>query len=477
MRYVAAGCAAAVVAAVLWAVTLVAPGTGTTPRPYRTPATVPGTGHPTSTGSGKAVLKLRSALNVFYLPRYSPPAQAPFAPEYTIDLKALGARPGQDPAPARNVRVSFDLSVFEGRAQIYDVHKGYGCVRSGFHVDCALGDIKSGEGAIFLPFNVKPEPGTAPGPVGALTMTVRSANASTIRHTTRVIVGSPYLTARQNYPRRTAVRPGGEIPLTPAFGNKGDTSVEGGVSVLVSAHEATLLPRYRNCRYNKATGATFAWCDFPGPLPAGAAYETDAPVTAVADRTARSGNVSFTVWRTVDADYLSRLPASAPHGSGGSLRLRPVDGSGFTGIDIRPSQSAGGGLAFETTQLYDVEAVGFAIKGRVGEVTDITVPYPRGNGWSPPDGMGEIRVTLPEGVTLIDVPPESHSGDILYCYPDPQHEHRAVCPGPEPPGTLMRVRIDKRVDGARGGVTAHSDPRIDPNQANNTAPVTVRYLE
>ncbi|WP_369173062.1 hypothetical protein AB5J49_36185 [Streptomyces sp. R28] len=262
---------------------------------------------------------------------------------------------------------------------------------------------------------------------------------------------------------------------------RGDASVVPAPTRLTSPHPivaATLLPRYRNCRYNKATGATFAWCDFPGPLSAGAAYQTDAPVTAVADRTARSGNgnVSFTVWRTVDADYLSRLPASAPHGSGGSLRLRPVDGSGFTGIDIGPSESARGGLAFETTQLYDVEAVGFAITGRVGQVTDITVPYPRGNGWSRPDGTGEIRVTLPEGVTLIDVPPEPHSGDTPYCYPDPQQEHRAACPGPQPPGTVMRVRIDKRVDGARGRVTAHSDPRIDPNQVNNTAPVTVRYL-
>lgn len=460
LRYVAAGCAAVLVAAVVWAAALVAQGTG----------------HPAPTGSGEAVLKLRSALNVFYLPRYSPPAKAPFAPEYTIDLEALEASPGQNRAPVENVRVSFDLSAFKGKAEIYGVHKGYGCARSGFHVDCALGDIKLGEGAVFLPFYVKPEPGTAPGPAGALAMTVRSANAPTIRHTTRLIVGSPSLTARQNYPQRTGVRPGGEIALTPAFGNKGDTAVQDGISLRVTAHEATLLPRYRNCRYNKATGATLAWCDFPGPLPAGAAYQTNTPVTAVADRTARSGDVSFSVWRTVDADYLSRLPASAPHGSGAPLRLRPVDGSGFTGRETGPSESAGGGLAFESTQLNDVEAVGFAIKGRVGQVTDITVPYPRGNGWTRPNGTGELRVTLPEGVALIDVPPESHSGDIPYCYPDPQQEHRAVCPGPEPPGTVMRVRIDKRVDGARGKVTAHSDPRIDPNQANNTAPVTVQYL-
>ncbi|MFF9404043.1 hypothetical protein ACF1B0_00720 [Streptomyces anandii] len=51
-----------------------------------------------------------------------------------------------------------------------------------------------------------------------------------------------------------------------------------------------------------------------------------------------------------------------------------------------------------------------------------------------------------------------------------------ACPGPAPPGTVMRVHIDKRVDGARGSVRADSDPSLDPDQDDNTAPVTVTYL-
>ncbi|MEU0603542.1 hypothetical protein ABZ484_35765 [Streptomyces sp. NPDC006393] len=221
----------------------------------------------------------------------------------------------------------------------------------------------------------------------------------------------------------------------------------------------------RGASQNKATGAaTFAWCDLSGSLPAGAAYETDGPVTAIAGPEARTG------------DVLSRLPASAPRGSGAPLRLRPVDGSAFTGVDLRRSEFAGGRLSFETTQKDDVEAVGFTIKGKVGQVLEITVPYPMGDGWTPPGRSGSLLVTLPQGVTLIDVPPESHSSDIPYCYPDPDKEGRAVCPGPEPPGTVMRVRIDRRVEGARGSVTAHSDPSVDPDQRNNTAPVKVEYV-
>ncbi|MET8244732.1 hypothetical protein ABZV31_10120 [Streptomyces sp. NPDC005202] len=61
--------------------------------------------------------------------------------------------------------------------------------------------------------------------------------------------------------------------------------------------------------------------------------------------------------------------------------------------------------------------------------------------------------------------------------PSPRKKGGPVaCPGPEPAGTVLRVRIDKRVEGARGSITAPSDPAVDPNQDNNTAPVTVEYL-
>lgn len=482
-RYAVMACAMVLVVAVVCAVALITRGSGraggaagarASGSPDRTVWTPDPHGTSAATGTGKAVLGLRFALNVFYLPRYSPPAGAPFAPEYTVDLKSLPASPGRSPARVRDVRVSLDLTAFKGRADLYDVNKGYGCVRTDFHLDCALGNID--QGAIFVPFRAKPRPDTARGPAGSLRMTVRSANAPTLRHTTRLIVGSPYLTARQGYPRLTGVRPGGEIRLTPAFGNKGDTAVDGGLSLLLSASGATLPLRYGNCRYNKATGATSAWCDLPGPLPAGAAYETDGPVTAVAGPDARTGEVDFSVWRATDPDYLSRPPASAPRGSGPPLRLRPVDGSAFTGDDLRRSQSAGAGVSFETTRKNDVQAVGFTIKGKVGQVVDITVPYPLGDGWTAPGGSGNLWVTLPQGITVIDVPPESHESDIPYCYPDPDKEGRAVCPGPEPPGTVMRVRIDKRVEGAHGSVTAHSDPSVDPDQQNNTAPVKVEYV-
>lgn len=474
-------------AAVVCAVALLTAGTHTTASKAdhgKPAATKTGLGKPATTNTGlgkpaaagKAVLQIRYAPGFYYLPRYSGVEAAPEAPEYTVDLKASAATPGGGQGWVTKIEASFDISVFDGVAQIVGVNKSAGCVRSGSHVNCALQDVRLGEGDRVTPFYVKPLPDRVLGPAGTLVATVRSANAPTVRHTTRVIVGSPYLTARQFTKRATGVQPGGEVRLTPAFGNKGDTGVEGGITLLLSTQEATLPLRYSNCRYDKATGATRAECDFPGPLPAGAAFETDQPVVAVADRTARSGGVQYSVRRTADLEYFAKLPASAPHGTGGPLGLRPTDGSGFTGDVVSRSVAADGGLGFDSTQKYDVQAVPFTIKGRVGQVLDVTVPYPLGYGWGGKNTYDKMLVTLPQGISLVGVDPGSHASEILYCVPGRDKGDPVVCPGPETGGTMMRVRIDRRVDGARGSVRVPSDPSTDPDQDDNTAPVTVQYL-
>ncbi|MFI1163194.1 hypothetical protein ACH4UM_06190 [Streptomyces sp. NPDC020801] len=480
MASAAVACAVALVAAVVWAAARPAAGTDGTGAAHRahTTASPAHRWTPTPTPvSGKGLLTLRSAPNVFYLPRYSPYDVAPYVPDYDIALAASNASPGGGSGAVGKVEVDLDLAAFEGKAEIRHVRKDYGCVRTGFHVRCAPGDVRFGGFTEFVPFSLLPRPNSASGPAGVIRMTVRAANAPAVHHTTRLIVGMPYLTLRQDNTKLTGVRPGDAMRLTPAFGNKGDTGVDGGISVVVRAQSATLPLRYANCRYDKAVGATQAQCDFPGPLPAGAAYETDGPVTALADRTARSGLVQYSVWRTVDMSYLSRLPESAPRGTGAPLRLRPVDGGAFTGDEADRSEVASGGrLSFETTQVDDVAAVGFTIKGKVGRTADLTVPYPKGDGWPGPGGRGTLWVTLPPGVSLVEVPPEEHESDIPYCYPSPKKDGTVACPGPAPAGTGLRVRIDKRVEGARGSVRVTSDSALDPNQANNTAPVTVEYL-
>ncbi|MFD7668396.1 hypothetical protein [Streptomyces sp. NPDC059788] len=303
-------------------------------------------------------------------------------------------------------------------------------------------------------------------------VTVTSANAPTVRHTTHIVMGAPVLTARQDKPL-TGVEPGSELRVTPAFGNKGDTAIGDSFIVELWTEEATLRRQYSNCRYDKAVSPTRAQCELPGPLPVGAAYETDGPLTAVVDETAMYGKVYTTVLRAHDPLNNTLLPASAPRGTGGPLGVRPVDGSGddFIPSGYGKAEMAGGELSFSTNQINDVQAIGFTIKGKVGKVFDTQVPYPRNY-----DG-GVLRLKLPEGVTLVPVKPENHPSEVSYCeYADQEHG-LAHCSGRLDGGAWLRARIDKRVPGAQGGISASSDPEIDPNQENNTAPVKVEYLD
>ncbi|PJN41253.1 hypothetical protein CG747_09550 [Streptomyces sp. CB02959] len=129
---------------------------------------------------------------------------------------------------------------------------------------------------------------------------------------------------------------------------------------------------------------------------------------------------------------------------------------------------AKGELAFDTDQIHDVQAVGFAIKGKVGQVVEVDVPWPRNFG-----AGGDVRVALPEGVSTAPAHPEDHPSEMTFCRPV---DGGASCPWGQY-GTTLVVRIDKRVDGARGTVSAPSDPAVDPHQENNSAPVTVEYTD
>jgi hypothetical protein len=146
-----------------------------------------------------------------------------------------------------------------------------------------------------------------------------------------------------------------------------------------------------------------------------------------------------------------------------------VNGSAFTGADLRISRGASGELDFETTRGNDVEAIGFTIRGKVGQEVRTEVPYPR----SYPGNT--MWVTLPAGVSLVTTSPELENDDS-YCRKGPAKSGPVACgPGEPPYAIVLLVRIDKRVERARGSVTAPPGSAADPDPGNNTAPVTVDY--
>ncbi|GAU71226.1 hypothetical protein SSP35_30_00190 [Streptomyces sp. NBRC 110611] len=389
---------------------------------------------------------------------------------YSIGLRASGRSPGKEPLTAKNVKVTIDLSAVTNRASIERVDTQEGCARSGDVITCSPRDVEEGKDAIFAPFSMKSRPGAAKGPAGPVKTTVTSANAPTVHHTTQLVIGSPFLTSRQEEEPLTGVQPGSEVKLTPAFGNRGDIGIDDDLSLVVEAKGQTSLRRqYGNCRYDKAVSPAKAVCQVSGPLPAGAAYETDKPITAVADRTGRQGKLSYTVYRAHDMPIAELLPGSAPRGTGAPLGLRPVDGSGSGFAGNGSTEQAGGELTFRTTRIHDLQTAGFTIKGRVGRSLDIDVLALDG-GHSPDD----VRLTLPEGVSL-EGHREGEPGEILFCGYTEEKNGTIGCPGGMTTPTL-RVRIDKRVEGAQGTISVRSDPK-DPDPDNNSAPIKVEYLD
>jgi len=424
-------------------------------------------------------LALTHMVNTYYLPRPTasdagdrPTDSRPS--EYKLRLTTSKPPPGRDPQRVEDVKVTFDLSAVKDSATLHWVNKGYGCTRSADSLTCAPGDIKEGEGAEFTPFAMKPRPDAAKGPAGPVNITVTSTSAPTVRHTTQLVIGAPVLTARQEE-SRTEVKPGSELRLKPAFGNRGDTDIDDDLLVVVTADRATLRKKYRNCRYDKAAVPTKAVCAVPGPLPAGAAYETDGPVRAVTDKTARRGRISYTVYRAHDPQDAELLPGSAPRGTGPLLGLRRVDGGGstFTTTGHWKAEMATGGLEFVTTQVHDRQAPGLTIKGRVGQVVDVEVLTPD------PAHQGATRLTLPEGTSLVGRR-DGDPSELLFCTYSEDGNGPVECPAPQMTSPILRVRIDKRVAGAQGTISVPSDPSDpapDPDPENNTSPIKVEYLD
>ncbi|WP_274915292.1 hypothetical protein [Streptomyces sp. WZ-12] len=420
--------------------------------------------------SPRAELSFGDTLHTQYLRWHSEAERTERGPQdelFAIDLGASRASPGRSPLSAENIRVTVDLSAVK-TATYHTMSPEHGCKASGHLVTCTPKNIETGDHRSLVLFKMTARASAAKGAAEPLNITVTSTNAPTIHHTTQLVHGAPSLTVPMGEDR-TELKPGSELQLRPAFGNAGQLALDDDLNVVVDVNgQATLPKRYRNCRYDKAASPTKAVCRFSGPLPAGAAYETAAPLTAVIDDTGRQGMLSYTVYRAHDTPATALLPDSAPRGTGAPLGLRPVDGGDFSGYS---AERATGYLGFHTTRTHDAQVNGFTLKGKVGKKTSIDLMGV--------DGYyeGDTVLTLPEGVSVEG----SHEGDVsedLYCSYLDRKNRKVICPGPLTTEPTLRFRIDERVDGARGTITVKPDPgRQDPDLTNNSAPITMEYLD
>lgn len=256
--------------------------------------------------------------------------------------------------------------------------------------------------------------------------------------------------------------------LTPAFKNTGPESASRGVVVRVSVTNAEIdetAPRHRNCYYSDNYRTVF--CEFPGAVPVGGAFETTEPVTDGLRVRHHELEVAYTyaVWPLGSPPpHTPDYKAHYRQGTGGTLGLKPTTlSAGQRGGELRFRWKAYAGPA-------DWSVRPFTIRGRVGEEVEADVPWPEA---TPGPGPGRMRVQLPPGTSLVKITQElaeSKPSEVGYCRRDEEDEN-IYCTNPV--WNVLRVRIDRRVDGAEGRLSVPEPFNGDTKPANNSAPIKV----
>lgn len=188
----------------------------------------------------------------------------------------------------------------------------------------------------------------------------------------------------------------------------------------------------------------------------GAAARADSapPPSASPSTSATSSTSSTSSTGTAAATASPTGTASAtasPTGTSGAVTDPPGSGGGFTA---------------------DYAATPFVIRGAVGQSwIEVHVPEPTVKiiqGTTDYDRT-TWRVVMPPGVTALVA---DDQGEAAICTALAGGRAADCGFGPAPFGTVLWVRIDRKVPGATGSVTVRPSPAVDPNPANDTAPVT-----
>jgi hypothetical protein len=404
------------------------------------------------------------APGTYYLPTRAPSGGLLFA--MALNLAPVS---GEEPL-AKDVTLTIDAGSLAGKAAFSAV-SGV-CERRDLVFTCTYDSI---DGLTPVqPFRIKATDAAGAGDGGTISYTATASNAPAATATTRILLGSPEFRSPR-LPARGNLAPGSSVPLTPAFVNTGDVPSQGVALVLAG------LPAertYGNCHYRTGDSAS-AICTFPQKIAPGAAYETDAPFGLTLPRDLMYGYASY------DAYALDALPDDFGFprdypvaGKGRKLRLKAVDGSGFT--------ADGGRLAVTTTQHADFRAIGGAVSGAVGDTVEVTLGLknagPGSFALSADDGRtpGGYRITPPEGTTLVDTT-DPEGDDAWPCHRE-EGEASYLCDvgdvtkAGDTVARALTFRIDKAVAGAKGAievVSGNEHPTNDPDPDNDRAAIPV----
>ncbi|MFE2262128.1 hypothetical protein [Streptomyces griseosporeus] len=376
-------------------------------------------------------------------------------------------------AEVHDVDIVYDLSSLKDKVTVDRLARG--CHRTDWVVTCTDQDF-TGSG-LLSPFLLRSVKGVPLGEIGSIRESATSSNAGSAEHTRRVFNGKPeprYGT-HASYTIPDSER--GRFPdLSPVIGNVGQVPVPEGVLLHVGLSDQDFTgERYSNCYYRTYQGAgASAYCWFATELAPGTAYTTDGVFSGATDPCCR----------VKGRYYYGLFPLGNPprdwdkgtRGSGRVLGLKPVAASA--------AQQPYGTLPFISAGDWqtDWKQQPITLKGKLGKVTSVRVPYPQSlgpdNPWELYDGADgidlerqmRVEVTLPEGVSLYPTQPGEQTEEDLCDYA--ADGHTVTCRIHD--WAYLRVRFDKKVEGAQGSAKlVYPDDKLkDPDPSNNTAPVT-----
>jgi hypothetical protein len=419
---------------------------------------------PGSTSDAWPKLRQYNAQEFYFL---APEGKVESANRYTTILYAENP-PGRDELDAKDVKAVYDLSSLEGKVTIDGVAGN--CSRTDWTVACTLGDFY--QQTYVDPFVLHSVKGVPVGEAGAVKERITSSNAGTVEHTRRVFIGKPDIRVGTHAPYTIPESERGSLPpITPAFGNDGQVALPGPLvlSVHLSWGAGTFTgEKYSNCFYSP--DGRDAHCRFDQDLPPAAAFETDGAFRGTTDPCCRvKGAYTYAVWSTRNPPEYRTDPFEAGRkGDGRVLGLKPV------GIDTLPGRVEGT-MEYVSAGEWQADWTvdGITLRGKVGQTVEVPVPSARNLGPDEPEQRVEhLEVTLPEGVTLVPQPHE----EIEYCQ-YAQDGRTAVCTQ-DSQWSYLKVRIDKKVEGARGTVkVVLPEGSADPDLSNNTAPVTLEIVD
>ncbi|MEZ0068830.1 hypothetical protein ABIA32_004871 [Streptacidiphilus sp. MAP12-20] len=332
---------------------------------------------------------------------------------------------------------------------------------------------------------LSPAKGAKLGATGSYTVTGSAADVRIVGGSGSVTVGGPELRLAP-FVRYTNLRVGSTVSEQVRFTNVGNRPSAGAQVLLTTAPGFAFDTHYRNCSYLMTGAVPWAFCRFPGTIRLGESVALAAPVTLRVGSQALYGGLRAYVMPLGDPEWNG--PGGWRQGTGGVLGLKVLKAGRASSAPagrVEVYQTFDNGA--QNVQLIarntaDLGVWGATASGGRGSTVPVTVGiYNHGPADIYSDGSLGLVFAAPPGTTVVKAPwgcglADTSVPNVYACQFTPDY-------AADPTGsTIMngakqsytfRLRIDKVIRHATGGVSLFSWHPFDPNPRNDHASVVL----